>query len=144
MIGRPPGTASKHWGVSGEPETRKNDFKDEMNPSRPANITADRATSTLTILWNDHHKSAYSFALMRAACPCAECRGGHAKMSSSPDPNVFDTQPENSPASRLKNIEAVGTYAITIEWEDGHHFGIYNWNYLRQLCPCPICREQAG
>ena len=65
-------------------------------------------------------------------------------MSSSPDPKVFDTQPVDSPASRLKNIEAVGTYAITIEWEDGHHFGIYNWNYLRALCPCPICREQAG
>ena len=46
------------------------------------------------------------------------------------------------PETRLVNIEAVGTYGLTPQWEDGHHYGIYNWNYLRKLCPCPDCREE--
>ena len=55
-------------------------------------------------------------------------------------PEWFTQPPEDTPATRLRNVEAVGAYAITIEWDDGHHFGIYNWNFLRALCPCPDCR----
>ena len=62
-------------------------------------------------------------------------------MSSHPDPGVWSLPDEINPATNLKNLEAVGAYAITIEWEDGHHYGIYNWNYLRELCPCSDCRS---
>jgi DUF971 family protein len=61
-------------------------------------------------------------------------------MSSEPDPDVFKIPDVDAPDTRLRSVETVGTYAITIEWEDGHHYGIYNWNYLRALCTCPICR----
>ena len=61
-------------------------------------------------------------------------------MGSEPDPAVFTIPNENSPKTRLSNLEAVGTYALTIEWEDGHHYGIYTWQYLRALCTCPVCR----
>lgn len=107
---------------------------------RPAEITANRQTRTLSIRWNDGHSSVYPLSLLRYACPCASCRGGHEKMSSEPDPEVFDMPDEDTPATRLQNIEAVGSYALTIQWEDGHHFGIYTWRFLRLLCPCPECR----
>jgi DUF971 family protein len=107
---------------------------------RPTGITANRQTRQLTIGWEDGHESVYSFTLVRAACPCAECRGGHEHMGGLPDPGAFDLEDMETPATRLRNLEAVGTYALTFEWEDGHHFGIYNWNYLRSICPCPICR----
>ena len=110
---------------------------------RPTGITANRQMAELLITWDDDHVSIYPFAILRAACPCAECRGGHENMRSDPDPEVFSVALEDSPATRLRNLEAVGSYAISIEWEDGHHFGIYNWNYLRALCPCPICRVEA-
>jgi DUF971 family protein len=115
-----------------------------MSTYRPTGITADRQTSTLIIDWNDNHTSHYPFALLRAACPCAECRGGHKNMRLIPDEAVFETIREDSPATRMRNIEAVGAFAITIEWEDGHHYGIYQWDFLRALCPCPICRAKAG
>jgi DUF971 family protein len=108
--------------------------------SRPTGITANRQTAELLIDWDDGHHSVYSFSLLRQACPCAACRGGHENMRSEPDPEVFNLPDEDSPATRMRNLEAIGTYAITVEWEDGHHYGIYNWNYLRALCPCPICR----
>jgi len=108
--------------------------------NKPANITADRNINKLTITWGDGHESVYTFSLLRHACPCAECRGGHDKMGSEPDPTVFALPEEDSPATHMNKIEPVGSYALTIEWDDGHHYGIYNWNFLRALCPCPECR----
>ena len=34
----------------------------------------------------------------------------------------------------MKSLEGVGNYALNIEWEDGHKYGIYNWHFLRSLC----------
>lgn len=111
-----------------------------MSAIRPTGITANRQTGHLAVSWSDGHHSLYSFSLLRYACPCAECRGGHDNMGGEPAPEWFTRAPEDTPATRLRNIEAVGAYALTIEWEDGHHFGIYNWSFLRTLCPCPECR----
>lgn len=111
-----------------------------METTRPLGVTANRQTRELTITWEDGHTSVYSFSLLRHACPCAECRGGHENMRSDPDPLVFEMADEDIPATRLRNLEAVGAYAITPEWEDGHRWGIYTWHYLRALCPCPQCR----
>jgi DUF971 family protein len=108
---------------------------------KPTNITANRIVSVMSVTWSDGHESMYSFSLLRHACPCAECRGGHDKMGAEPDPAVFSMPEEDSPATRLSSIEAVGAYALTIGWEDGHHYGIYNWHYLRALCPCRQCRS---
>ena len=108
--------------------------------NKPADITANRTKSELAITWHDGHQSTYSFTLLRSACPCAECRGGHDKMGAVPDAEVFSLPVEDSPRTQLVQLEAVGSYAITIQWQDGHHYGIYNWDYLRALCPCPICR----
>jgi DUF971 family protein len=103
---------------------------------KPISITANREKRELTVLWDDDHASLYSFSLLRAGCPCAECRGGHDNMSDMPDPSVFEVNLPASPVTRLKTIVPVGSYAITPVWEDGHDAGIYRWDYLRALCPC--------
>jgi DUF971 family protein len=107
---------------------------------RPTGITADRNQFLLAITWNDGHRSTYPFGLVRNACPCAACRGGHDKMGAVPDPGIFDKAHAEGITAQMRNLEAVGSYAITIEWEDGHHAGIYTWRYLRALCPCSECR----
>ncbi len=108
----------------------------------PTDIKASRKEHKLTITWSDGHVSVYPFGLLRLACPCATCRGGHEYMSAEPDPEVFDLALPDLPATRLQGLEAVGSYAISPAWEDGHHFGIYNWHYLRALCPCEECRSK--
>jgi DUF971 family protein len=108
---------------------------------KPTTINANRTKKELVILWDDEHQSLYSFSLLRAGCPCAECRGGHDHMGDTPDPTAFDTDLPDSPATRLKTIIPVGSYAITPVWEDGHEAGIYRWDYLRALCPCGECRK---
>lgn len=111
---------------------------------KPVDITADRTKQILIVQWSDGHVSNYPFMLLRAGCPCAVCRGGHENMQPEPDPAVFDTILPASPATQLTNLQAVGSYGVTFEWKDGHHDGIFNWHYLRLLCPCAECRQKAG
>ena len=108
---------------------------------KPTSITANRLEKQLIVVWDDGHTSLYSFSLLRAGCPCAECRGGHDRMSDTPDPAVFNANLPDSSSTRLKTILPVGSYAITPIWEDGHEYGIYMWGYLRRLCPCDECRK---
>lgn len=112
-----------------------------MSFMKPTNITADRTTRFLEITWSDSHTSRYPFTLVRNACPCAECRGGHDNMGSLPDKEIFSIPEIETQATRLISIEAVGSYALTLEWEDGHHYGIYRWDYLRAICPCEECQR---
>ncbi len=115
-----------------------------INQPAPTGITADRTKGEMTIRWNDGHTSIYPFELLRAACPCAACRGGHEHMSPEPDEDVFSKHLGDTPQTHMVRVEGVGSYAIMIEWEDGHSYGIYNWHYLRKLCPCPECRKNAA
>jgi DUF971 family protein len=108
--------------------------------SRPKTISANRLLKVVNIEWDDGHRSEISFELMRAGCPCASCRGGHEKMSAEPDPGVYEVRLPDGPMIELIRIEIVGDYAISFEWADGHHYGIYTWHYLRALCPCNECR----
>ena len=39
----------------------------------------------------------------------------------------------------LVHLEAVGNYAISLTWQDGHNTGIYPYRLLRRLCPCKAC-----
>jgi DUF971 family protein len=109
---------------------------------KPNAINANRERKELSVTWDDGHASLYSFMLLRAGCPCAQCRGGHANMNDTPDEAVFEARLEDSPAVRLKTIVPIGSYAITPVWEDGHDYGIYHWSYLRALCPCTECRQK--
>jgi DUF971 family protein len=108
----------------------------------PTEIIADKNKKILTIRWADGHESQYPFHLVRAGCPCVVCRGGHENMSQHPDLAVFDVVLPDSPATRLVSAKAVGAYAISFTWEDGHSEGIYAWDYLRELCPCRECRGE--
>lgn len=104
-----------------------------MTEPKPTNINANRKEARLYMDWDDGEHSVFSFELLRNACPCAQCRGGHENMTPEPDPNVLTIPLMDAKTTRLKNIVAVGNYAFSLEWEDGHSYGIYNWHYLRAL-----------
>ncbi|RME05589.1 MAG: DUF971 domain-containing protein [Anaerolineae bacterium] len=107
---------------------------------KPAGIRVDTSARRLSIRWSDGHESVYSFTFLRDACPCAECRGGHENMGVLPDAEVYQRPEEESPRTQLQDVQPVGGYAINLAWGDGHNFGIYNWDYLRAICPCEACR----
>ena len=100
---------------------------------KPTGITANKTDRELTVTWDDGHTSVYPFGLLRAACPCASCRGGHENMSDTPDPLVFQIELRDARENEIEDLQLVGNYGLTIAWGDGHKFGIYTWEYLRKL-----------
>ena len=87
------------------------------------------------IEWADGFACEYPISGLRAACPCAECRGGHENMGVPGSPEMLEIPMVNKAAIELVKLEEVGNYAIQLYWKDGHYHGIYTWKYLRELCP---------
>ncbi len=44
-----------------------------------------------------------------------------------------------APRLKMDQVEPVGNYAVRIVWSDGHSSGIYSFEHLRSVCPCPQC-----
>lgn len=105
---------------------------------KPAKVRVDKTGGTgMSIVWADGHESHWSFAWLRAGCPCATCH--EAREAEGRDPGV----PKPKPAALLPLYEApprpvevtpVGKYAIRFKWNDGHEAGLYSWDYLRNVC----------
>jgi DUF971 family protein len=89
----------------------------------------------LVIDWNDGHHSVYTWAHLRANCPCAGCREERARP---PDPFRILKPNELLPLAAV-SMPRVGRYAYKIVWSDGHDTGIYTLENLRELCQCPAC-----
>jgi DUF971 family protein len=103
---------------------------------KPKAIRASRSRAVLEINWEDGHQSVYPLRGLRAACPCAECRGGHAGMSATGSPDMLELPMVESRSAELTGMERVGNYALQLTWKDGHNYGIYTWELLREMCPC--------
>lgn len=101
---------------------------------RPTSINLDRTSGHLIIPWSDGRECKYPLSHLREACPCVECRGGHHNMGLDKGPqNILELKPARSYG--VDEVSMVGNYALQFWWDDGHHTGIYTWEYLRQLCP---------
>lgn len=100
----------------------------------PTQIVLEKSTRTLSIEWSNGRTCRYPVGPLRVVCPCAECRGGHEKMGRHYDPeNLLDLVPAQT--YTVEKVELVGNYALQFFWDDGHHTGIYTWDYLYRLCP---------
>ncbi len=86
----------------------------------------------LEIRWKDGHVSVYEPRYLRLNCPCAGCvdemSGIRTLVPSSVAEGIHPTA-----------INYVGRYALQFVWSDGHDTGIFSFETLRRLCPCPEC-----
>jgi DUF971 family protein len=85
----------------------------------PQKITQHTLSGELEIAWEAGQTHRYSHGKLRQACRCADCLSGNS-----------------SPASqrvRLVTVQAVGSYGLQLEFDDGHGRGIYPWIYLWEL-----------
>jgi DUF971 family protein len=92
-----------------------------------------RVSPTQTdITWNDGHFSSYPSWYLRENCTCASCVEeftGVRKIAHGDIPSTLERV----------SVAPVGNYALNFGWSDGHHTGIYTFDYLRKLCPCSAC-----
>ena len=74
--------------------------------SKPKHITLDRKNQRLVIQWADGSTCDYALNVLREACPCADCRGGHANMGKPPDIELAVVwNPENSSPTLARAIK---------------------------------------
>jgi DUF971 family protein len=99
-----------------------------MSAHVPVEINHVTRQGVVRITWDDGHVGDYPREYLRGYCPCALCQGHEAEIK-------FIA----GPTAELAEINAVGNYAVQFRWEDGHSTGIYTFDYLRSLCPCPQC-----
>ena len=83
----------------------------------------------LAIRWNDGGESYVQLDRFRRACPCAECGGEPDVLGNISRPNVSYT----SASFELVGWQLIGGYALQPRWADGHHTGLYSFQYLRRL-----------
>jgi len=91
-----------------------------------------RGDDALTITWEEGHEGVFPARALRVACPCAECRD---EMTGRVLLDVASVPAGVRPVS----VRLVGSYAIRIDWSDGHGTGIYTYEFLRAHCPCERC-----
>lgn len=111
----------------------------------PQNVRVNQTDGTgVEITWKDGHNSCWTFAWLRAACPCATCveeREAEGRSPGEQKPEPKTALPIYKTAVRPNKVNAVGRYAISFDWNDGHTSGIYSWHYLRSVCNCDGCRD---
>lgn len=95
------------------------------------------APGGVAINWSDGHVSTYRYDYLRKKCPCATCREAPPKVVTEEDPFRLVGQEPIKPVG----ADPVGHYAISFRWNDGHSSGIYSYDYLREICPCPDCSK---
>lgn len=101
--------------------------------------------SGVEIEWKDGHHSAWDFAWLRNACPCATCHEERDKSGRRPGEakaTPASLLPMYKAPSRPLEVTPVGKYALKFKWNDGHESGIYSWDYLRRVCQCPECQAK--
>lgn len=92
----------------------------------------------LAVVWEDGHESFYDAALLRAHCPCAECRNKRMR-----EEGATTTAPKGlslvMAPPRIVGVESIGRYAVRPRFSDGHSAGLFEHRLLRGLCPCASC-----
>jgi len=104
----------------------------------PASIKLAGGDNALTIHWSDGHLSTYPYRYLRRLCPCATC----SELRTLSDPALASLPIFGEKPIQPERAELVGRYALQIHWSDGHSTGIYSFEFLRSICPCPECTSK--
>ncbi len=114
------------------------------NRKKPSSVKIHVSTGKgVDIAWADGHASHYDFVYLREECPCATCNDERAKKADAPAVAPAAPSPLQmfKPKPGARAAQAVGHYAIKIDFTDGHSTGIYSYDYLRTICPCEECAK---
>ena len=98
----------------------------------PKDLQAVTEQRSLLITWEEGHIGRYVYRTLRGECPCAGCVD---ELTGARTLDIASIAIDIT----IAGMQLVGNYALRIDWSDGHCTGLYSWNMLRALCPCPAC-----
>ena len=91
---------------------------------QPTEITLHQQSRAIEIAFADGARYHLPYEFLRVYSPSAEVRG-HG-----PGQEVLQVGKQDV---NVLGVEPVGSYAMKIEFNDGHDSGLYTWEYLRHL-----------
>lgn len=91
-------------------------------PPKPIGISAPHGARIFTIRWAGGASDALPHSILRGYCPCAGCQGHSGRIAFQAGRDLD-----------LREVKAVGNYALALTWGDGHSSGIYSFDYLHRL-----------
>lgn len=100
----------------------------------PVHLDLDREKG-LRVQWADGQESFYPITHLRKWSPSAETKQLREELARNPLTVLPPSVVGHTGPLRAERAELVGNYAIRIHFSDGHHTGIYSWEYLRQIDP---------
>jgi DUF971 family protein len=88
---------------------------------RPNEIKLHQKSRLMEISFADGEVFKFSYEFLRVHSPSAEVRGH------SPGQEILQTGKQDV---KINHIEPVGSYAIQLDFSDGHNTGLYSWDLL--------------
>ena len=104
---------------------------------KPIPERIDRHDREIVIAWSGDHVGHYPARELRLRCPCAMCRDEMTGARLLDPATVGDDV-------RPLTVHLVGSYAMRIDWSDGHDTGIYTYEFLQSICGCERCTGGSG
>ena len=101
---------------------------------KPKHLDLDKQKG-LTIEWSDGRSSFYPIPYLRRLSPSAEMKELREEMAKNPLTVLPQSMANQSGPITATNANIVGNYAIRILFSDGHHTGLFSWQYLRAIDP---------
>ncbi len=103
--------------------TSRNDT--HMEQPQVVDVVIERANEVV-ITFDDGVVCTIDVAELRAACPCATCRGLRERGG------VAWPRADQSRDISIRDASFAGAWGLSITWSDGHDTGIYAWAPLRR------------
>ncbi|MEM6731847.1 MAG: DUF971 domain-containing protein [Myxococcota bacterium] len=95
-----------------------------MDAPEPIAMRLNESADVLTVEFEDGASFELSAEYLRVCSPSAEVQGhGHGQAT-------LQTGKKNV---KIKRVDPVGEYAVSIRFDDAHSTGIYTWDYLYAL-----------
>lgn len=91
----------------------------------PDSIELHRKSGVLELTFPGPESFQLSAEFLRVHSPSAEVRG-HGRGQ-----EVLQTGKRDV---KIRSVLPTGSYAIRLDFDDGHNTGIYSWKYLYELC----------
>ena len=97
---------------------------------QPQSIHVDRQSGMFEIAWDDM-SGQIALTDMRKLCPCALCDDLREQQTQISGLHMISET--EMPSAVLKEVVAVGNYAVQLRWQDGHDTGIFPYSFLKEL-----------
>ena len=91
----------------------------------PIDIKALTAQRRLAVTWHSRQVE-FPFVFLRGQCACAQC------VNEWTGERMLDLASIPADIAIVK-MELVGSYAVRIDWTDGHNSGLFTWERLLEL-----------